>query len=132
MIYIDKTGKRFNPFARHTVDGVTYDGNILKFSDVVDKLGIQQVPIPLPPNDYITEHYFTVEQDEAPYIYYERKSEEEIARIEQEKLNRTSLAYLVETDWQVIRAIETGTEIPEDIKQKRQAARNSIIHFEEK
>ena len=34
--------------------------------------------------------------------------------------------YLVTTDWYIIRQIETGKPIPEDIKKKRQEAREEI------
>ena len=34
--------------------------------------------------------------------------------------------YLIDTDWYVIRKIETGKEIPEDILQKRSSARDIL------
>ena len=34
--------------------------------------------------------------------------------------------YLDDTDWYVVRYSETGVEIPEEIRQKRQEARNKI------
>lgn len=46
---------------------------------------------------------------------------------QQDKTNQESLIYLSLTDWYVIRFIETGVEIPEEIKLKRQEARNSIV-----
>lgn len=45
----------------------------------------------------------------------------------QSKLNIEAKDYLAETDWYVIRYTETGVGIPEDIKAKRQIARDSII-----
>ena len=42
-------------------------------------------------------------------------------------INMRARAYLNSTDWYVIRLNETGTPIPEDIVQKRKAARDSII-----
>lgn len=46
---------------------------------------------------------------------------------EQSKINQESLAYLAATDWYVTRFVETSIEIPEDVKLKRQEARNSIV-----
>ncbi len=34
--------------------------------------------------------------------------------------------YLAQTDWYVVRSIETGKSIPEDVLQKRAAARESL------
>lgn len=41
-------------------------------------------------------------------------------------LNTPYLAYLSETDWYVVRFIETGVAIPKDIKDLRSKARESI------
>ena len=37
-----------------------------------------------------------------------------------------SLAYLAETDWYAIRFAETGVAVPEEVKARRQAAREEI------
>ncbi len=42
---------------------------------------------------------------------------------EAEKLRAEALAYLRETDWFVTRQAETGKPIPEDVAEKRAAAR---------
>ena len=52
---------------------------------------------------------------------------EELQETEQEKLNKNTLDYLHSTDWYVIRFIETGIEIPEAIKEARQAARERFV-----
>lgn len=58
------------------------------------------------------------------------KKEAEECWLEVDKYRKRSmedaLAYLHETDWFVLRSHETGKEIPEDVKQKRQLARESI------
>lgn len=46
---------------------------------------------------------------------------------EQEKTNAKARRYLATTDWYVIRKMETGVEIPEDISAARVAARLSIV-----
>jgi len=49
------------------------------------------------------------------------------AQIEQEKINQEALAYLVSTDWLVIRQMDSGEPMPEDVKAKRAEARAKIV-----
>jgi hypothetical protein len=44
----------------------------------------------------------------------------------QKAINLAAQAYLSNTDWYVIRKQETGTAIPADVLQKRQAARDAV------
>lgn len=53
-------------------------------------------------------------------------TDEEIAQQEQEKINAEALEYLASTDWYVVRFSETGTAIPDEVKAKRQEARDAI------
>jgi len=50
-----------------------------------------------------------------------------LAKETQEAINREARAFLAATDYIVIRATERGEQIPLDIKQQRQAARDRII-----
>lgn len=50
------------------------------------------------------------------------KTAEEI----QAEINQDALACLSSTDWYVVRFSEAGVAIPDDVKAKRQEARNSI------
>lgn len=84
-MYIDKNEKRFNPYATHVVNGVTYEGNILDFPEVCRELGIEEIPDPQPPEDYNDGYYFVTEQDTAPYRVYTRKSDELISEYERQK-----------------------------------------------
>lgn len=45
---------------------------------------------------------------------------------EQEKLNIESEKFLRETDWLVLRELEGGRKMPQEIKQRRQKARDHI------
>ena len=45
----------------------------------------------------------------------------------QAKVNTKARAYLLSTDWYVWRFADTGVPIPDDIKTKRQEARDAII-----
>ena len=49
------------------------------------------------------------------------------AQVEREKVNAAARAYLASTDWYIIRQGETGAEVPADILEARQAARDSIV-----
>lgn len=49
------------------------------------------------------------------------------AQVEQEAINAAALKLLADSDWYCARLIETGVEIPEDIKAARAAARLSIV-----
>lgn len=50
------------------------------------------------------------------------------AEVEQERINAEALAYLAETDYMVIRAIENPSKpVPEEIALARQAARDRIV-----
>jgi hypothetical protein len=45
----------------------------------------------------------------------------------QAKTNEEALKYLAETDWMIIREVDSGVPCPAEIKQKRQEARESIV-----
>lgn len=55
---------------------------------------------------------------------------EEKENFEQMNINSKSRQYLSETDWYVIRKQETGKEVPAEIVQFRQEARNKIVEIE--
>lgn len=44
----------------------------------------------------------------------------------QAETNQEALTYLASTDWYVVRFSETGVVIPDDVKAKRQEARDAI------
>lgn len=48
-------------------------------------------------------------------------------QIEQERINNEALAYLAETDWLIIREMDSGVACPAEIKTLRQAAREAIV-----
>ena len=49
------------------------------------------------------------------------------SQVAQENTNAESLKYLADTDWYVIRYLETGVAIPADITTARAAARSNIV-----
>jgi len=50
-----------------------------------------------------------------------------IEDLQQEIVNQQSLSYIKSTDWYVIRFMDNGTEVPEEIKNLRQEARERIV-----
>ena len=69
--------------------------------------------------DEVTEYFFPAE--------YTIEITDITAEIEQEKANAEALKYLADTDWLMIRELEIGKPMPEEIKQKRQEARNKVV-----
>jgi hypothetical protein len=49
------------------------------------------------------------------------------AEIEQEKTNAECLKYLQETDYYIVRFMETGKEVPQEVLDKRAEARLKIV-----
>lgn len=78
--------KRINPHAPHTTsEGVQY-ANLLN-PEVRQILGVVEVADPVPPEDFSDETYYRTEQDDAPYVVYTRKSDEQIAALNKSKLD---------------------------------------------
>ena len=49
------------------------------------------------------------------------------AQVNQQKQNEEALKYLAETDWYIIREMDSGVQCPADIKQARNEARARIV-----
>lgn len=49
------------------------------------------------------------------------------AQVNQEKINQESLKYLADTDWYIIREVDSGVQCPPDIKQARAEARARVV-----
>jgi hypothetical protein len=96
--------------------------------EIRQRAGVIEIADPVPPADYSDETYYRTEQDDAPYVIFTKKSDEQLAALAQSKLNQSSLAYLAETDWMVTRFAETAMPIPDDVKLKRQSARDAIVY----
>lgn len=128
-LYIDKDGRRINVQAMLTVDDTVYAGNILEFPEACTELGLRLIDEPTKPADYSEQLYEIIELDVAPYVLYSRKVDETVAAQAQRNINLNALAYLASTDWYVSRFTETGVEIPDEVRIKRQAARDSIVQL---
>ncbi len=64
---------------------------------------------------------------EEEYIKLITPSDEELAQMEQGRINSEARAYLESTDWYVVRETETGVAVPDEIKQLRAEARTKIV-----
>jgi hypothetical protein len=60
-------------------------------------------------------------------VVYTKKSDEQLAALAQAKTNAASIAYLLSTDWLVIRAAEGGKPLTDEVKANRQAARDAYV-----
>ena len=47
--------------------------------------------------------------------------------VDQQQINQEAEAYLLSTDWLIVRFMETGVEVPFEISEERQNARNRIV-----
>ena len=96
---------------------------------------IVQVQKELEDGSIVTEDVVIPAQEEESYMEYFFPAEYTIeitditAQVEQEKANAEALKYLAETDWLMIRELETGKPMPEEIKLKRQEARNKVVKY---
>lgn len=59
---------------------------------------------------------------------YVIEQEDITAKVLQEEINSASLKYLAETDWYVIRFLESGVAVPAEVSTQRTAARAAIVH----
>lgn len=81
-------------------------------------------------NNQIDAHKWLDEEKTRPYWNNEFTYAFEGSEIQinpQDEINQKALSYLASTDWYVVRMIETNEPIPEEIKQKRQEARQQVI-----
>lgn len=85
MFILSSTQRRINVHATHiTAEGVQY-ANLLN-PEVRSLLGVVEIPDPAPPEDYSDETYYRTEQDEAPYVVYTRKSDEQLEALRVSKV----------------------------------------------
>lgn len=63
------------------------------------------------------------------YVFKEKTKEEEDL-IKQRQISAEALKYLSDTDWYVIRQVETNKPIPQDILDARAEARTQIVKEE--
>lgn len=89
---------------------------------------LTEIDDPQPPVGVTELTHDRFEIDGAPYVEWKKKPADQIARTERQNTNSEALAYLLSTDWMVMRYAETGEAIPASVKTLRQKARDSIVH----
>lgn len=81
-------GKRINIDAPFEHNGVRHAN--LRDPALRAAVGVQEIDDPVPPADYSDDTYYRTEQDDAPYVVYTRKSDEQIRAAELAKLTPLS------------------------------------------
>jgi len=79
MFIFKSNQKRCNPYASYT------DANGTRYTRMPAEL-YEEIADPVPPEDYSDETYYSTEQDDAPYVIYTKKSEEQIASLRWTKI----------------------------------------------
>jgi len=74
-----ETNRRVNPYAPYKdSEGTTYPRMPAHL--------YTEIPDPTPPEDYTDETYYRTEQDDAPYVIYTKKSQEQLDQLTNSKL----------------------------------------------
>lgn len=60
---------------------------------------LDEIPEPAPPADYSDELYYRTEQEDAPYVIYTRKSDEQLQQIADSKAKQDAKHHLEATDY---------------------------------
>jgi hypothetical protein len=126
MFIFTATNRRANPEASYESE----DGT--RYAKVPREL-LTEIPDPTPPDGYSDETYYRTEQDDAPYVIYTKKSDEQLAAIwwEKVKVQRDELTdnggCLVDGKWfhtdpkskqQQMALAMLGANIPADLQWK--------------
>lgn len=85
-MFVDQNQRRINidaPFVASDGRGLAN----LRDPAERERYGVVEIPDPVPPADYSDELYYRTEQDDAPYVVFTRKSDEQIAALNKAKLD---------------------------------------------
>lgn len=96
MFINSATQRRINIYAPFTTEDGTRYGNLTSWA-VREQIGVVEIPDPQPPEDYSEETYYRTEQDDAPYVVFTRKSDEQIAAQQKAKAAAELRALELET-----------------------------------
>jgi len=93
---------------------------IAAIAEVMDEQGnIVQAAVPEVPEVSHMEYFLEAE--------YTIEIQDVTAQVNQQKQNEEALKYLAETDWYIIREMDSGIECPGDVKQLRAEARAKVV-----
>jgi hypothetical protein len=98
MVVFKSNQKRANPYAAYTDEAGT------KYTRIPAEL-LEEIAEPAAPGDYSDDTYYRTEQDDAPYVIYTRKSDEQINEAHNTKV------------WQQIDAVEKQNLLPRVLRE---------------
>lgn len=124
-MFIDRDLKRVNIFAPYTDEDGVGHANLVD-PRVREAAGITEIQEPSVPEDYSDITYFRTESQYPPYVEYTRKPDEMIQATLDSIAKTKALEYLNRTDWYIIRKLEEGIAIPEDVSNARKEARVTL------
>jgi hypothetical protein len=128
-LFIDnETKRRVNIYA-------PYAGfSKLDTPEIRQRAGVIEIADPVPPADYSDETYYRTEQDDAPYVIYTKKSDEQLAQIADSKALAAAKQHLLDTDYAftVDKYAQLTEERKVELTASREAARQVIRDYEVK
>jgi len=117
---------------RWALGKIGFENQVLEEKKVIDQEYIAAIPEVMDEQGNIVQAAVP-EVPEVSHMEYFLEAEYTIeifdvtAEMNQEKQNKEALKYLTETDWYIIREMDSGVPCPVDIKQERALARSKII-----
>lgn len=73
-----RNNKRFDVHGAYVIDGESFGAGAFLNQEIRNRMNVTMVEEPEAPEDYSPDTYHRTEQDDAPYVVYTRKSDEEI------------------------------------------------------
>jgi hypothetical protein len=128
-LWIDKeTRKRVNIYRPYK------DFSKLNTPEIRERAGVIEIPEPTPPEDYSDDTYYVTSQDTEPYMVWTRKSDEQIAQVQDSRAKEAAVRHLNETDYlfTVDKYAQLTDERKADLTASREAARQIIRDYEAK
>lgn len=133
MFIDNETQKRVNIYA-------PYKGfSKLDTPEIREQVGVVEIPDPQPPEDYVEDVWYRTEQDDAPYVVYTKKSQEQIdqqnstkaAAQAQEFLNKTDYLFSIDRHAKLLQEEpEREAQLVLDREAARQIIRNHKLKYE--
>jgi hypothetical protein len=104
------------------------DSNDKLYANPTSIYGLEEVENPIYNGEILPEHKAIEYKDGkivSPQEVLDLQAQAELDKVEAEK-KAEAQAYLNDTDWYITRQAETGVEIPQEVKNKRQECREIL------
>lgn len=119
------TQTRCNPYAPYT----SPDGT--RYTKVPSNL-YEEIADPVPPADFSDDTYYRTEQDDAPYVVFTKKSDEQLAHQADAKALDEAKRHLIDTDY--LFTVDKHAQLVEprltELTTSREAARQVIRDYD--